>query len=43
MLRHQLRVAPPQPDLMALQPEIAGGGERAIAPAQDCDLQVASP
>ena len=36
-------IAPPQADLMALHREIARGRERAVAAAEHCDLQIASP
>ena len=39
MLRHLRRVAPPQPDVMALQGKIARGREGAIAAAEYRDLQ----
>ena len=35
--REGVRVAPPQPDLMALLGEIGGSGIGAVAPSQDCD------
>src|SRR5450432_2177022 len=43
MLVYQRRIAPPQPDLVALQREIARGRERAVAAAEHRDLQMASP
>src|SRR5512132_4112993 len=36
-------IAPPQPDVMALQRKIACGCKRAVAAAQHRDLQVAPP
>ena len=43
MRGHLPGIAPPQPDLMALQHEIACGRERAVAAAKHRDLHMASP
>src|ERR1700737_2308403 len=43
MLRYLSCIAPPQPDLMAVQRKIARGRKRAVAAAEHRDLQSASP
>ncbi len=43
MLRDQIRITPPQPDVMTLQGKIAGSREGAIAAAEYRDLQSGPP
>ena len=43
MRRDHLGITPPQPDIMALKCEIAGGRERAIAAAEHRDPHNVSP